>query len=228
MIFLVEKLIRPFSLYVLFSQCRSCDNNLEDCFFQIFPHSRAYVRIIMKKTKGEIPPELHWENKTYQPRQKMQVTESSLFWQRKKLFRSALYKKCAPCVKKALCSQASAVQRNPMYTVSSFPCLFIKAILTLGAQALVHGHRHRHRHRHPKYFVVTAWLGIRYVTVCTFALFCLFWHYGSRKQCRIHNPDLEIRGRRGGGGGGWWGGEGLSSRPLDKGGGISKRPRASV
>ena len=90
-----------------------------------------------------------------------------------------------------------------MYTVSSFPCLFIKAILTLGAQALVHGHRHRHRHRHrhPKYFVVTAWLGIRYVTVCTFALFCLFWRYGSRKQCRIHNPDLEIRGRRGGGGG---------------------------
>ena len=103
-----------------------------------------------------------------------------------------------------------------MYTVSSMRCLFIKAILTLGAQVLVHGHRHRH----PNYFVVTAWLGTRFVTVCTFALFCLFWRYGSRKQCRIQNPDLEIRGRRSGGGGG----EGLSSRPLDKGGGSPKRP----
>ena len=100
MIFLVEKLIRPFSLYVLFSQCRSCDNNLEDCFFQIFPHSRAYVSIIMKTTKGEIPPELHWENKTYQPRQKMQVTESSIFWQRKKSSDQLSIKSAHPSLKK--------------------------------------------------------------------------------------------------------------------------------
>ena len=65
---LVQRLIHLFSLYVLFSQCRSYDNTLEDCFFQIFPHSRAYVSIMMKKTKGEIPPELHRENKTYQPK----------------------------------------------------------------------------------------------------------------------------------------------------------------
>lgn len=100
MIFLVQKLIRPFSLYVLFSQCRSCDNNLEDCFFQIVPHSRAYVSIIMKKTKGEIPPELHWENKTYQPRQKMQVTESSFFWQRKKSSNQLSTKSAHPASKK--------------------------------------------------------------------------------------------------------------------------------
>ena len=67
-IFLVQRLIHPFSLYVSFSECRSCYNILEDRFFQISPHSRAYVSIIMKKTKGEIPPELHRENKTYQPK----------------------------------------------------------------------------------------------------------------------------------------------------------------
>ena len=66
MIFLVQKLIHLFSLYVLLTQCRSCDNNLEDCFLPISSHSRAYVSIIMEKTKGEIPPELHRETKTYQ------------------------------------------------------------------------------------------------------------------------------------------------------------------
>ena len=34
-----------FSLYVLFSQNRSCDNTLENCFFQIPSYSRAYVQI---------------------------------------------------------------------------------------------------------------------------------------------------------------------------------------
>ena len=41
-----------FSLYVLFSQYRWCDNTLEYCFFQISSHSRAYLRIIYEKTKG--------------------------------------------------------------------------------------------------------------------------------------------------------------------------------
>ena len=34
-----------FSLYILFSQYRSCDNTLEDCFFQISSYLRAYVSI---------------------------------------------------------------------------------------------------------------------------------------------------------------------------------------
>ena len=41
-----------FSLYVLFSQYRSCDNTLENCVFQILSCSRAYVR---KKTKCQVP-----------------------------------------------------------------------------------------------------------------------------------------------------------------------------
>ena len=44
-----------FSLYVLFSQNRSCDNTLENCFFQIPSYSRAYVRIIQEKTKSQVP-----------------------------------------------------------------------------------------------------------------------------------------------------------------------------
>ena len=44
-----------FSLYVLFSQYRSCDNTLENCFFQISSHSRANVRIIYEKTKSQVP-----------------------------------------------------------------------------------------------------------------------------------------------------------------------------
>ena len=38
-----------FSLYVLFSQYRSCDITLENCFFQISSHLRAYLRIIYEK-----------------------------------------------------------------------------------------------------------------------------------------------------------------------------------
>ena len=45
-----------FSLYVLFSQYRSCDNTVEKIFFQISPYSRAYLRIIYDKTKGQGPP----------------------------------------------------------------------------------------------------------------------------------------------------------------------------
>ena len=44
-----------FSLYVLFSQYRSSDNTLENCFFQISSYSRAYVRIIYEKTKSQVP-----------------------------------------------------------------------------------------------------------------------------------------------------------------------------
>ena len=39
-----------FILYVLFLQYRSCDNTLEDCFFQILSYSHSYA-----KTKGEVP-----------------------------------------------------------------------------------------------------------------------------------------------------------------------------
>ena len=46
-----------FSLYILFSQYRSCDNTPENCFFQISSYSRAYVRIIYKKTKDRVPLE---------------------------------------------------------------------------------------------------------------------------------------------------------------------------
>ena len=42
-------------LYVLFSQYRSCDNTLGNCFFQITPYSRAYLRIIYEETKGQVP-----------------------------------------------------------------------------------------------------------------------------------------------------------------------------
>ena len=41
---------------ILFSQNRSFDNILENCFFQISSYSRAYVSwMIYKKTKGQIP-----------------------------------------------------------------------------------------------------------------------------------------------------------------------------
>ena len=52
-----------FSLYVLFSQYRSCDNTLENCFFQISSCSRAYVRT--KRQSVKFPWDLYWENKTY-------------------------------------------------------------------------------------------------------------------------------------------------------------------
>ena len=44
-----------FGLYVLFSQYRSCDNTLGNCLFQISSYSRAYVREIYEKTKGQVP-----------------------------------------------------------------------------------------------------------------------------------------------------------------------------
>ena len=44
-----------FCLYVLFSQYRSRDNTLENCFFQISFCSPVYVRIIYGKRKGEVP-----------------------------------------------------------------------------------------------------------------------------------------------------------------------------
>ena len=44
-----------FGLYVEFSQYRSCDNTLGNCFFQISSYSRAYVREIYEKTKGQVP-----------------------------------------------------------------------------------------------------------------------------------------------------------------------------
>ena len=47
-------IIYLFSLYVLFSQYRSCDNTLENCFFQITPYPRAYLRIIYEETKGQV------------------------------------------------------------------------------------------------------------------------------------------------------------------------------
>ena len=40
-----------FSLYVLFSQYRSCDNTLENCFFQISSCSRAYVHTKRQSVK---------------------------------------------------------------------------------------------------------------------------------------------------------------------------------
>ena len=61
-----------FSLYILFSQCRSCDVTLESCFFEIASYSRAYVRIIYED-KRKIPlgtsHDLHWENKNVQAKE---------------------------------------------------------------------------------------------------------------------------------------------------------------
>ena len=44
-----------FSLYVLFSQYRSCDNTLENFFFQISSYSLAYLHI-MKRQRVKVPP----------------------------------------------------------------------------------------------------------------------------------------------------------------------------
>ena len=41
-----------FRVYVLFSQYRSCDNTLENCFLQISSYTRAYPHINYEKTKG--------------------------------------------------------------------------------------------------------------------------------------------------------------------------------
>ena len=56
---------RPLWL-VLFSQYRSCDNILENCFFQIYSsYSCAYVRIIYEKKRVKFLWDLYWENKIY-------------------------------------------------------------------------------------------------------------------------------------------------------------------
>ena len=47
----LTSLIDLFSLYVLFSQYRSCANSLENCFFQISPCSCAYVRTKRQSVK---------------------------------------------------------------------------------------------------------------------------------------------------------------------------------
>ena len=52
------------SLYVLFSEYRSCDNTLEK-FLSISFYSWAYVRIIYEKTKGQVPLGPLLGNKTY-------------------------------------------------------------------------------------------------------------------------------------------------------------------
>ena len=50
-----------FSLYVLFSQYRSFDNTLKNCFFQSSSCSRAYVRA--KRQSVKFPLDLYWEKK---------------------------------------------------------------------------------------------------------------------------------------------------------------------
>ena len=49
-------------LYILFSQIfRSRDVSLGNCFFQILPYSRAFVRIIYKKKqKADSPENITW------------------------------------------------------------------------------------------------------------------------------------------------------------------------
>ena len=47
------RIIDLFSLHVLFSQCRSCDDTLENRFFQILSYSHAYVCIIYEKIKRD-------------------------------------------------------------------------------------------------------------------------------------------------------------------------------
>ena len=44
-----------FVSYVLFLQHRSCDDTLEDCFFQISSYSHTYALKTYEKTKGEVP-----------------------------------------------------------------------------------------------------------------------------------------------------------------------------
>ena len=53
--FIYSFTIDLFSLYVLFSWCRSCDNTQGNCFFQISSYSHAYLRIIYERTKGQVP-----------------------------------------------------------------------------------------------------------------------------------------------------------------------------
>ena len=66
-IWCLTSLIDLFSLYVLFSQYRSCDNTLENCFFQISSCSRAYVRT--KRQSVKFPWDLYWEIKNIQAKE---------------------------------------------------------------------------------------------------------------------------------------------------------------
>ena len=50
-----RKAIDLFSLYVLFSHYRSCDNTLGNHYFQISSYARAYLRIIYEKTMSQVP-----------------------------------------------------------------------------------------------------------------------------------------------------------------------------
>ena len=70
------KAIDVFSLYILFSQCRSCDVTLESCFFEFASCSRAYIRIIYEKTRQTLlgtSHDLHWENKIYKLKRSIHI-----------------------------------------------------------------------------------------------------------------------------------------------------------
>ena len=58
-----------FTLCVLFSHCRSCDNTLDNSFIQSSSYPRAYVRIIYEKQRGKFPWELHGKNKNIQAKE---------------------------------------------------------------------------------------------------------------------------------------------------------------
>ena len=112
------RLIHLFSLYVLFSECRSCYNTLQDRFFQISPHPRAYVSVIMKKTKDEIPAELHRENKTYQSKRSINNAACCLEIEARGKFQQS-DKKCkslnrvSSCKEKKSSDQLSTKSANP-------------------------------------------------------------------------------------------------------------------
>ena len=56
----------------------SCDNTLENCFNHISSHTRAYVRIIYEKTKGQIPSDLpDREKKTYKLKRSINAQENT-------------------------------------------------------------------------------------------------------------------------------------------------------
>ena len=57
--------ITLFSLYVLFSKFKSCDNTLENRFFQISDYSHVYLRLIYERQWVKFPWDLYLENKTY-------------------------------------------------------------------------------------------------------------------------------------------------------------------
>ena len=73
-LWLIITIMGDTSLYVLFSQCPSCDNILGNCFIQLTSYSRAYVRIIYEQTKGKNPL------RTSLGRQNIQVKEVYYEW----------------------------------------------------------------------------------------------------------------------------------------------------